>query len=82
MKNYLRKSSEAIILFLIAVTPWAFGAIHPFFRYCVAAGISLTLVFWAIELLITPKSVFTRFQIPIIVLVLLAYLQILPLGEV
>ena len=81
MIDYLRKASEAILLLLVVVSPWAFGATHPISRYVIVTGVSLTLLFWAIELLIAPSSIITKFQLPLIGIVLLVYLTVLPLGD-
>ena len=81
MIDYLRKASEAILLLLIVVSPWAFGATHPISRYVIVAGVSLVLLFWAIELLVAPSNIITKFQLPIIGLVLVVYLSVLPLGD-
>lgn len=78
--DYLRKSSEALILLVLVLSPWAFGGVHAITRYVITAAIALTLVFWAIELLLEPRRVLTRFQIPIVALVSLVCLQLLPLG--
>jgi len=77
--EHLRRTSETVILLLVVLSPWVFGCIHPFFLYCLTAGICLLLLFWAIELLIAPKrSVLSRFQIPLLALVAIVCLQILP----
>ncbi len=80
--DYLRKSSEAIILLVIVASPWAFGAKNPPAHYFVVAGIALALLFWAIELIIEPKAIATRFQIPLIGLVAIAGFQLMPLGSI
>lgn len=82
MVDYLRKSSEALILLVVVLSPWAFGSVHAISKYFVTAAICLTLVFWAIELLIEPRRLLTRFQVPIIILVAIVSLQLLPLGGV
>ena len=79
MVEHLRKTSETVILLLVVLSPWVFGCIHPFFRYCLTAGISLLLLLWSVELLIAPtRSVVSRFQVPLIALIAIVCLQILP----
>ena len=82
MVDYLRKSSEALILLVLILAPWAFGGVHPISKNFITMGLGLVMVFWAIELLISPRPIFTRFQLPIATLALLAGLQLIPMGRV
>ena len=82
MIDYLRKTSEALILLLVVVTPWAFGCVHPYFKYLLTAGICAVLALWCAELLVKPsRQVLTRFQLPLIGLLGIACIQIIPLGS-
>ena len=81
MVDYLRKSSEALILLVVALSPWAFGGVHAISKYFITAALGLVLIFWAVELLIAPpRRILTRFQIPILLLIGLVLIQLLPLG--
>ena len=82
MVEYFRKTSEALILVIVAASPWAFGGVHPISRYFISAGLGAVLALWAIELVISPKNIFTRYQIPILMLTGLIVLQLLPLGGI
>ena len=81
--DHLRKTSEAIVLLLVILSPWAWGCVHPLCRYFLTAGIAFLLLLWAVELLIAPRpfSMSRRFVIPIGGLVAIAILQLLPLGS-
>lgn len=83
MVEHIRKSSEAIILILIVLSPWAFGCVHPFFRYLLTSGVCAVLLLWAAELLVAPNpKLITRFQLPLLGLIGIVGLQVLPLGPV
>lgn len=83
MVEHIRKTSETLILILVVLSPWAFGCIHPYFRYILTAGICFLLAMWAVELIVAPRDkLVTRFQVPLLGLVGIALLQILPLGPV
>ena len=38
---------EAFLLFLVVVSPWAFGAVEPVFEFLLYVGVALLLVLWA-----------------------------------
>ncbi|MBX7105329.1 MAG: O-antigen ligase family protein [Gemmataceae bacterium] len=40
---------EGIVLFLVGVSPWCFGAVDPTFEYCLVAGIGLLAVLWGVR---------------------------------
>ena len=79
--SHLRGTSETILLILVVLSPWAFGCVHPFFRYLLTAGVCALLLLWAFELFVAPRDgILTRFQIPLICLLGIVVLQLLPLG--
>lgn len=82
MIDHIRKTSEAIILLLVVVSPWTFGSVHPFFRYCLTAGIGMLLLLWSVELVLSPRRIVSRFQLPLALYVLVVALQLLPLGTI
>ena len=81
MVDYLRKSSEALILLVVVASPWAFGSVHAISRYFVTAAIGLIALFWALELFIAPRRVLSRFQIPILLMLAIVGLQMAPIGS-
>ena len=80
MIDHIRKTSEAIILLLVVLSPWTFGSVHPFFRYCLTAGIAVLVFLWALELAIQPRSIWSRYQWPVLVFLAVVVCQIVPLG--
>jgi hypothetical protein len=42
---------EAVLLLLVCLSPWTFGAVHPLFEALVYAGLAVTLLLWATAIL-------------------------------
>ena len=49
----LRYGMEVIVAALVCLSPWAFGAVHPFFAFLCLTAIALLLTLWAARLLWT-----------------------------
>ena len=49
--RFLALAIEAILLVLVVLSPWAFGAVEPVFEFLLYAGIALLLVLWAARIL-------------------------------
>ncbi len=43
---------EAVLLVLVCLSPWAYGAVHPGFEFLVDAGIAVLLTLWGIRMLL------------------------------
>lgn len=43
---------EAVLLALICLSPWAYGAVHPAFEFLLDAGIAVLLALWAARMLL------------------------------
>src|SRR5579884_4037303 len=43
---------EAVLLALICLSPWAYGAVHPGFEFLLDAGIAVLLALWAARMLL------------------------------
>jgi tetratricopeptide (TPR) repeat protein len=48
----IRGTTEGVVLALVCLSPWAFGAVHPFFELCLFAGIAGALVLWGARMLL------------------------------
>src|SRR5581483_204289 len=49
---YTVAAMEAVLLALVFLTPWAYGAIHPSFEFLLHLGIALLLALWAVRMLL------------------------------
>lgn len=49
--TYLRRSMEALVLVLVCLSPWAFGAVHPIFESLLLSGVGLLTILWSIRIL-------------------------------
>ena len=49
---YIVAAMEAVLLALVFLTPWAYGAIHPSFEFLLDVGIALLLALWAARMLL------------------------------
>jgi O-antigen ligase len=47
----LRGATEAVVLALVVLSPWAFGAVEPIFEFLLSLGLGLALVLWGGRLL-------------------------------
>lgn len=43
----LKRLMEGVVLLLVVLAPWAFGAVEPLFEFCLLAGVGVLLVLWA-----------------------------------
>lgn len=43
---------EAVLLILVCLSPWAYGAVHPGFEFLLDAGIAVLLVLWGARMLL------------------------------
>jgi O-antigen ligase len=43
---------EAVLLILVCLSPWAYGAVHPNFEFLLYAGIGVLLALWAARILL------------------------------
>ncbi len=49
---YIVAAMEAVLLALVFLTPWAYGAVHPSFEFLLDVGIALLLALWAARMLL------------------------------
>jgi O-antigen ligase/tetratricopeptide (TPR) repeat protein len=73
---------EAVLLALVCLSPWAYGAVHPGFTFLLYAGVAVLLVLWAVRLLLDGE--FTWKKCPVVLclagLFLSAGWQLTPLS--
>jgi O-antigen ligase/tetratricopeptide (TPR) repeat protein len=48
----VRGVMEAVLLALVCLSPWVYGAVHPAFTFLLYAGVALLLLLWAVRLLL------------------------------
>ena len=48
----VRTLMEASVLVLVVLSPWAFGAVDPFFEFLLYCGVAGLLVLWAVRMLL------------------------------
>jgi tetratricopeptide (TPR) repeat protein len=78
----LRGSMEAVVLALVALSPWAFGCVHPLPKLVLAAGLAALLGLWAVRLLVEWRLTWHRSPVALCLagLFLLGVWQITPLS--
>ncbi len=78
----LRGSMEAVVLALVALSPWAFGCVHPLPKLVLAAGLAVLLGLWAVRLLVEWRLTWHRSPVALCLagLFLLGVWQITPLS--
>src|SRR5262245_54463457 len=83
LSTLVRAGIEYILLALVVLSPWAFGAVHPLSLFVLYAGIGICLALWAVLLLAERKP--PRNLCPVVVcigaMVLLGVWQLAPLPS-
>jgi O-antigen ligase/tetratricopeptide (TPR) repeat protein len=51
---------EALLLVMLCLSPWAYGAVHPGFEFLLYAGLGALLVLWAVRMLLEGRVSWTR----------------------
>src|SRR5262249_37125482 len=75
--RWCRTAMELVVLALVCLSPWAFGAVHPLFEFALYAGIAVLLGLWAVRVLL--EGCLTWKQCP--VALCLAGMFLLGLGQ-
>jgi O-antigen ligase len=72
---------EALLLALVCLAPWAFGAVHPLSELVLYAGVAGLLVLWGVRVLLEGRWVWKRCPVALCLagLFLLGILQMAPL---
>lgn len=78
-----RAGIEWILLTLVALSPWAFGAVHPLSLFALYCGVAACLVLWAVALVVERRP--PRAVCPVLLciagMVLLGVWQLTPLPD-
>ena len=56
----LRAGMEGVLLLLVALAPWAFGAVHPLSEFVLLSGLSVLLVLWAARMAVEGRLSWRR----------------------
>ncbi len=74
---------ESVLLILVCLTPWAYGAVHPGFEFLLDAGVALLVGLWGVQIMV--QGQFTWNKCPVAIglasLFLLGICQIVPLNK-
>jgi O-antigen ligase/tetratricopeptide (TPR) repeat protein len=49
---FIVAAMEAVLLVIVCLSPWVYGAVHPSFEFLLDTGIALLLVLWAARILV------------------------------
>ena len=74
---------EAVVLAMVCLSPWAFGAVDPEFEFLLLAGISVLLMLWSARMLLQWRVRWTTCPVAICLaaIVLLGVVQLTPLSK-
>jgi O-antigen ligase/tetratricopeptide (TPR) repeat protein len=74
---------ECVVVALVCLAPWAFGAVHPAFEGLLYAGVGLLLILWAVRVILDRTFVLRR--CPVLIglagLFLFGVVQLVPLPH-
>lgn len=79
----LRGTMEALVLAIVCLSPWAFGAVEPIHEFLLQVGLALLLVLWAARVVVGGGLCWAKCPVLLCVagLFLLAVLQNVPLPS-
>src|SRR5947199_1879898 len=80
----LRLVMEWIVLLLVILSPWAFGAVDPPYEFLLYVGVALLLVLWAVRGLVEGQLTWKRCPVAVGLAALFLYgaWQLAPLPRV
>jgi O-antigen ligase/tetratricopeptide (TPR) repeat protein len=83
LRAALRGVTEALLLGLVCLAPWAFGAVHPLAELVLYAGVALLLVLWGLGTLLDGTLTWQKCPVTLCLagLVVSGVLQVLPLPH-
>ena len=78
-----RAAMEAVVLLLVCLSPWAFGAVDPFWEFLLLLGVGVVLVLWAAVLLLEGRLSWRKCPVVLCLaaLYLLGMAQVTPLPR-
>jgi O-antigen ligase len=79
----VRAAIEILVLALVCLSPWAFGAVEPVFEYLLDAGLALVLALWGVRVLLEWKFSWKRCPVTLCLagLFLIGIWQLVPLPR-
>lgn len=79
----LQGSTELLLLVLVALAPWAFGAVVPVFEFVLYCGIAGLLVLWAVQLLLDGRLTLSHCPVALVLAAIFlgTALQLVPLPR-
>jgi O-antigen ligase/tetratricopeptide (TPR) repeat protein len=63
--TYIVAAMEAVLLALVFLTPWAYGAAHPSFEFLLNAGIALLLALWAARMVMEGRITWKKSSVAV-----------------
>jgi O-antigen ligase len=51
---------EAVVLVMVCLSPWAFGAVHPYFELWLYRGVAALLILWGLRILLEGRLTWNR----------------------
>ena len=78
-----RAAMEAVVLLMVCLSPWAFGAVDPFWEFLLLVGVGVVLVLWAVVLLLEGQLSWRKCPVTLCLaaLCLLGFAQLTPLPR-
>ncbi len=82
-ENIIHGAMEMVTLLMVFFSPWAFGAVHPFFEMILYWGVATTVGLWALKILSTREFCWTPdfFLFCLVGLLLVACIQMVSWPE-
>jgi tetratricopeptide (TPR) repeat protein len=79
----VRMAMEMLVLLLVVLSPWAFGAVEPFAEFLLGVGVGVLLVLWAVVMLLEGRLTWKQSPVALCLagLFLLGIVQVTPLSR-
>jgi O-antigen ligase len=79
----VRAATEALVLLLVCLSPWAFGGVEPEIEYLLDAGVAGLLGLWALHMLLEGRLAWARCPVALCLggLILVGLWQVYPLPR-
>src|SRR5262245_45269191 len=83
LSNCARVGIEGLVLTMLAIAPWMFGAVHPLAEFVLAIGLAVILLLWALRLAADGESMWSPCGVGFCLglICLLGVAQTLPLPD-
>jgi len=74
---------ELVLLILVILSPWAYGAVHPGFEFLLDAGVGLLLLLWGVRMLVEGQMTWKKSPVAVCLaaLFLVGIWQVVPLPR-